>query len=132
MPTLTVLEIEDIRLIIGAPDCSDGSDTAAITNGVIQRLYDLATTNAPNASLTLPYTYVYLLQRMIPIYGNVYMVSRTTDHGDNERYTDPRIAINDRLKYWERIAGLSGARISTGTLNLALDTTEEWLDSLTE
>ncbi len=126
MPTLSVADIEDIRLVIGAPDCDE---TSAITNVMIQRMYDLAYTNAPNSGLIFPYAYVYLLQRMPSIYGNSTLVQRTTDHGDNERYTDPRIAINERLKYWERLAGLGGGRISTGTLNLGLDTTEEWNES---
>lgn len=123
MSALSSEELEDIRLVTGASNSDIISDT------IIQRQYDLANANAPSSDLILPYTYVYVLQRLDAVYGDLILVQRTTDHGDNERYTDPTTRVKNRLAYWEEKAGLFGGKMSTGALNLGIDTTDEWLES---
>lgn len=115
---LTTEEKADIRLVTGA------DDSAVISDAVIQAQYDLAVVDAADSSLTLPYTYVYILRRLWG-YQRV-MSDRQTDHGDNERRSQITENSKALLDYWEGQAGLGGVgRISSGVLQLGLDEDDE-------
>lgn len=115
--TLSPTELADIRLMTGA------DDTAIISDALIQTQYTSAAANAPDSSLILPFTYVYVLRRL---YGyQRTKANRTTDFGDNETRDSVTENTKALLDYWEGQAGLGGVGIITsGALNLALDTVD--------
>lgn len=116
--TLTAEEKADIRLITGADDSN------IISDAVIQAQYDLAVIDAADDTLTLPYTYVYILRRLWG-YQRV-MADRETDHGDRESRSQITTNSKDLLDYWEGKAGLAGSGVlSSGVIQLELDEDEE-------
>lgn len=120
--TLSAEEIVDIRQMTGADIEADFSDTQ------IQTQYDLAAADAPNSTLVLPYTYVYVLRRLWGIQRM--KADRETDYGDKETRSQIREGTKEMLDYWEGKAGLEGQGIlSVGMLNLAIDTDEENMES---
>jgi hypothetical protein len=111
MTTLTPDEITDIRDVIG-----DDCEPYNLEDEQIQAQYDAA-----GSDLTL--TYVYTLRRL---WGKLRrMADRTTDHGDNE--TRSQIVGNTKalLDYYEGLAGLHGAPLSVGVIDLDLDTSDD-------
>lgn len=123
MTTLTADELQDIRDITGA-QVSEFSDVR------IQTQYDLATTDAPDSTMTLPFTYVYILRRLWGIRS--FQVDRTTDHGDRMVRSQLRESSKLLLDYWERYTGLTQGTLGTiqvGVLDLGIDYEQEDFDA---
>lgn len=114
MTTLSATELTRIRRKTGSVAVTDD-----MPDSEIQYHYDLATADAPDAELVLPFTYVYILrdlwglQRLRP--------DRSTSHGDKQTRSQIKDTSKELLDYWEKVAGLSGGKIRTGTLDLDLD-----------
>lgn len=112
--TLSAAELTDIRFVVGSPD------TAVLTDAVIQAQYDLAAADAPDNTLILPYTYVYLLRRLWGFQR--IRADKNTPHGDRQTRSQVTDTSKALLDYWEGVAGLGGKGIlSFGTLDLSLD-----------
>lgn len=105
MATLTADQLTDIRQVIG-DDISDLSDAQ------IQTQYDLAASD-------LPLTYVYCLRRLWGIQRR--KADRVTDHGDRELQSQVADTTKKILDYWEERAGLFGAPLSAGVIDLDMD-----------
>lgn len=119
MSTLTVTELADIR------DTTGASDPVVFSDAKIQAQFDLATADAPETALILPYTYVYILRRL---WGHQRLrQDRTTTHGDRQTRSQIKDASKELLDYWEGVAGIGdgkGGRLGTltvGMLNLDID-----------
>ena len=115
--TLTADELTDIRFVIGTPD------TTVLSDAVIQAQYTLAVADAPDSTLILPYTYVYLLRRLWGFQR--IKQDRNTTHGDRQTRSQISDSTKALLDYWEGVAGLGGGGIlSAGTIDLGLDEDE--------
>ena len=115
--TLTADELTDIRLVTGA------DNTTVMPNATIQAQYDLALADAPDSTLVLPYTYVYVLRRL---WGYQRLrPDRNATHGDRQTRSQIKDTTKELLDYWEGVAGLSGGGIlSSGTIDLGIDEDE--------
>src|SRR5689334_379125 len=119
MTTLDANALTRIRHKTGANSTAEYPDTE------IQYSYDLATTDAPDSTLILPFTYVYVLRDLWGIRS--IETDRTTDHGDHILRSQIRDATKLLLDYWEQqtdLAGGLGGEIRTGELTLNLNFAE--------
>lgn len=122
MATLSAGELTDIRLVTGA------DNVTVMPDATIQAQYDLALADAPDSTLTLPYTYVYVLRRL---WGYQRLKpDRNTTHGDRQTRSQIKDASKELLDYWEGKAGLAGGEMMVGSLDLETDWDQEDEDAL--
>jgi hypothetical protein len=115
--TLDATELARTRRITGASNTTDMPDSE------MQVYHNLAITDAPDSTLILPYTYVYILR---DLWGTQRpRQDRNTTHGDRQTRSQIDTSTKDKLDYWEGVAGLSGGGIlSSGTIDLDIDEDE--------
>lgn len=121
MTTLTATELAKIRMMTGA------SDTARMTDDMIQAEYDLALVDAPETADVFPYTYVYVLRLL---WGDQRTKQdRNTTHGDRQTRSQIDTSTKEKLDYWEARTGLGNGVMRIGSLGLGIDYTRTDADA---
>lgn len=112
MPTLTADQIASVRA--GTGDTISPYD---VSDEQLQVIYDDA--NAANSDLNR--LHIYVLRRRLGIAANLVALSGA---GASTAYQQKFAQLQALLAYWERLTGLDGGTLSTGTLALDLDERE--------
>jgi hypothetical protein len=120
--TLSTEQFADLRLLVG-----DECTPAWITDEQIDALYVRAAgVTVGNADRTEALTVVYIIRRLL---GKAAVKVDTRSDVGGESRSQWFDHLQDLLGYYERLAGVNGGTLFTGSLQLGIDATNEeaWL-----